>query len=346
MSNKAITGYAELKELAAKASPEFLELLRKQLGLKDRADNARDSYRENIPLCGKMMCIFRADFAAKRAGALGDNVKFTEHFKGLFGKAPDTRAFSCCNCYSSFVLTGKFSEEVYDNNPVDALQRASRIVSAVHDDLEHPAVAEVAALMPRLDTKKLKKLQRIQARIQEVTEGEGDKAVTKVVFISEEELDKQQANPGVVEQQPIADTLASSPSGLSAMLAAIAAVAQTTPDAGTGQILAQYPERLDIALTANVVEANGVKTRRFSAEQLMAWRNANQEPAVETEADRRASYEEAKELVAFYKAAFKDAGIKEGDWLQGTASLVGASVPAPEEAPAEHAQNGQLVPQT
>jgi hypothetical protein len=325
MDNKEITSYQELKELAEKANPQFLDMLKKQLRLKEKADNARDSYRENIPLCGKMMCVFRAEFAAKRGGALADDKSFSEHFKGLFGKVPDTRAFSCCNTYSSFVLTAKFSEEVYDQNPVDALQRASRIVAAVHHDLNHPAVAEVAALMPRLDKKKLEKLRRIQARIQNVTTGEGEKAVTSLVFISDEELSKQEANPGATEVQPIADQLSTTPTGLGAMTSAILAVAQTTSDAGTAQILAQFPDRLATALAANMVKGeNGVETRRWSAEQLNAWMNAGAAPHQQTEDDTRAEYELALENIKAIDAKLKEAGIKRNDWLEGKKSLVGA----------------------
>ena len=320
--------YADILKVATEAPPEFHEMIKREVKLKVRLADARDTYQENLPHLGKLLCVSKIQFEEnKKAGRLPSAMKFAKYFEGLYGEgAMDTRAYSLSNTFDSFVLTGKISEHDYDEgNTVDALQRASRIVTAVGYDLEHAAVAEAAALLKVSDKKKLKKLARIQARIQEVTEGEGEKAVIKIVFISEEELDRQAANPGVTEQQPIADNLAQSPSGLAAMLAAIAAVAQSTNDAGTAQILAQFHERLDTATTANVITApDGRQSPRWSEEQLMAWNNAKGAIQNKTEEQTRFEYELAVEMVAKTNELLKGARIKKSDWLTGKASLIGA----------------------
>ena len=269
METKTLLKFAELQKLATDASPEFMQMVKAQLGMKKTADTARDSYRENIPYAGKLTCVARVQFDEMKAkGGVPKTIQFKDYFKGIYGDEPDTRVSSCSNTYASYVLTAKITEEVYDGNPVDALQRASRIVSAVNHDLTHPAVAEVASLLPKLDTKKLKKLARIQARIQEVTTGEGEKAVTTIKFLTEEELDKQLANPGVLETSAMAATLCSTPTGLGACIQELVAIGRTTENKESARALCHLQVQLMGALAENVDPA---KARRFPVEQLEAW---------------------------------------------------------------------------
>jgi hypothetical protein len=324
--------YAELLDLAIKAAPEFMETVKKELGYKTRAVKANDSYRNNLPILGKLLCVQRSRFEEMRKnGAVRRDAKFNTYFENLYGeKTMDTQAYSLSITFSAYVLTDRITEEEYDELiPVDALQRASRILSAVNDDLEHPAIAEAVTLLKKRSKKLLKELAELQSRIVETTDGEGEKAITKIVLITKEELEKRQANPGVLECQPIADQLSSSSTGLSAMLSAILAVAHNTSDAGTAQTLCQYPARLDTALGENTVEnADKTTTRRFSTEQLFAWRSAGEAPRNITEDDKRADYAAAVALVTEIEESLNANGIDPSDWTDGKASLLGETTPA------------------
>ena len=135
--------YAELLDLAIKAAPEFMETVKKELGYKTRAVKANDSYRNNLPILGKLLCVQRSRFEEMRKnGAVRRDAKFNTYFENLYGeKTMDTQAYSLSITFSAYVLTDRITEEEYDELiPVDALQRASRILSAVNDDLEHPAI--------------------------------------------------------------------------------------------------------------------------------------------------------------------------------------------------------------
>lgn len=312
--------YADLVKLAHEATPEFLDLAKGFVKAQKRLDNTREEVNDGVTYNGKVLCVLKADWLTARAEKkVMSHKSFPDHYEALMGHKPHNKAESCANAFSAYVLSpetiviGKemkdgvevdafgpcprhITEMDYDNCTAEAIQQASRVVSRVKDNLDHPALAEAASILRVRPAKSIAKLKRLCERIQYVETGEGDKIVTEIKFLTEEELDKQSANPGIVEVAEMANTLASSPTGLSAMVATILAAALTTENADYARQFCELNVKLPESLSKNVGKDG---KRRFPVEQLMAWGRAVMPPEPPRTLEMvQDEYMAARELIA------------------------------------------------
>ena len=231
------------------------------------------------------------------------NLTFPDYFESITGCRPSNRGQSCAKTYRSLVLTGKIAEGDYDEHTSDAIQTASRVISRVDDNLEHPAVAEAAAILRQRDRSAIAELKALLDRlIQDPNSGrvtlrravEDAGVEPKLSYVPALELARKIANEG--HQSVLAEPLKEK--------------ASLTADADEARSLAITAARIQANLESNC-DAQG--RRRFSDEMINSWTAQIGLPKIVTEETLRRDFEAAKMRLEETKRKLNEAGLAPAD---------------------------------
>jgi hypothetical protein len=158
--------YAELLRMHDAKPKEFAELARLFNLEGGKQGEAREKFRRRHQYAGKIICAARTAWEHLRSGR-GTRQSFLDYFEALTGQRPSNRGQSCAKAYRELVLTGRISEDDYDIHSSEAIQMASRVISKIGDDLNAPAIVEVATILRGRSRATLRELRALLARLHE-----------------------------------------------------------------------------------------------------------------------------------------------------------------------------------
>ena len=138
--------YAELGRLVMENPDRFAELA-KAFNKDDATEETRGNHSCRNQYAGKILCAARATWEELRQQARTRHQTFPDYFEAQNGCRPSNHGQSCAKTYRNMVLTGKIEEADYDKCSSEAIETASRIISKVDDEFNHPAVAAAASIL-------------------------------------------------------------------------------------------------------------------------------------------------------------------------------------------------------
>lgn len=166
-AEEILPNYAELVlMLQAEKSERFAELARTYNP--DVAPDEDPKGTQNPQqYAGKLLCAARTMWEALKQEGRSRRQEFPDYFESVTGCLPSSHAQSCAKTYRNMVLTGKITEADYDENSSNAIQTASRIISKVGDDINHPSVVAAALSLRQRGPVVIKELRALLDRLQD-----------------------------------------------------------------------------------------------------------------------------------------------------------------------------------
>lgn len=225
---------------------------------------------------------------------------FPDYFIAQNGCRPSNHGQSCAKTYRNMVLTGKITEADYDQNSSEAIETASRIISKVEDDINHPAVAAAASILHQRSRSAIKDLKTLLDRLI------ADPTTGRITLLDEGQAADLGARPmSYAPALELAFKIAKE--GHHSVLASpLKEMAASTSQLEEARSLAIAAANIRASLANNRDEQG---RRRFSDELIAGWSTPEGTVSVVTSDSLKADYATAKRRVEEIEGKLKEVGV-------------------------------------
>lgn len=227
----------------------------------ERLDRLQKEIKESTPVRGKYIFLLRGEWEdGLRNGGVAKSTSFVAYHKNQCGVGPNNHAESCANTWAVAVALGHMTEQDYDCNSTEALERASRIFSKANDVKgTHPASVAAIALLKLRPAKILKMLKDISDRISNekvatVDETGAETVVETIVLLDNDAAAAKADHIDPLKAAEMIDHILRT-GNLSAIIGGLMAHAKTTESETDAEQLVSLSMELCPALTENVITA-------------------------------------------------------------------------------------------
>jgi len=313
--------YEELRALQTENQEQFAKLTKTFNADDDSIQDALKKLRHRHKNAGKALTLARERWEELKQTKLGTRQSFPDYFESRYGCRPSNEGYSCARTYRLLVLTEKIRERDYDENPTEAIRWASRILSKINDDADHPAVAEAASILRQRSGTPIKELKALIARLAE------EPATGNMKLLNKEQADELNAVPiDYRSASKLASRIAKE--GQYWVLAgALEKEAASTPDLQEARELAFAAAKIRASLSNNRDEHG---QRRFSDETIAAWMEQAAPARVVTPETMKADYAATAGLLQEKAKKLKEAGIEPPQLTVRPGTAIQNFTPAPE----------------
>ena len=280
--------YAELVRLLKMEKPERFAELARAFNADDVFEDARKNHHFRHQYAGKILCAARTKWESLQQQRRTYHQTFPDYFEKQNGCRPSNRGQSCANTYRTMVLTGKIAEADYDENTSEAIQTASRVITKVHDKVNHPAVDAAALILRQRSQSSTKELEALLDRLVK------DPVTGQVKLLDKAQAAELNARPlGYSPAMALAFRIAKE--GHHSVLAApLKQIAASTSRLEEARSLAVVAANIRASLASNRDEHG---QRRFSDELIAAWSTPKGSIPLVTSESLKADYATAKRRV-------------------------------------------------
>lgn len=164
---------------------KLIELAKSAHVTAEKASKFNADHRATFPALGKVIAALKFHFNKEAQGnSLVSTMTFPEFYKMKTGGKPNNHAESCAKAYGAFVDNGLITEQDYDYNTADALEKSAAIVTKVAGDLTSKHIIDAAEILKTRPKDAIKRLLAIIEQIDGPKTIEADKAAEylKLIF--------------------------------------------------------------------------------------------------------------------------------------------------------------------
>lgn len=249
---------------------------------------------------GKILCAARTAWDELRLRGQWVHQSFPDYFEAQNGCRPSNHGQSCAKTYRNMVLTGKISEADYDQNSSEAIETASRVISKVEDDVNHPAVLAAASILRQRPRTAIRDLRTLLDRLI------ADPVTGRMVIVDGAKADH-------LGDQPMSYTPAlelafkiAKEGHHSVLVSPLKEMAASTSRSEEARSLAIAAANI-LAGLANNRDEQG--RRRFSDEMIADWSTPEASVSIVTSESLKADYATAKKRVEEIEGKLKEVGV-------------------------------------
>ena len=285
--------YAELGRLQMENPERFAEIAR-TFNKDETLEVGRNQY------AGKILCAARTMWDELRQQGQNRLQTFPDYFEAQYGCRPSNHGLSCAKTYRNMVLTGKIAEADYDKNSSEAIETASRVISKVADDINHPAVTAAASILRQRSRSAIKDLKALLER------WIADSPTGRMTLLDEDQAAGHGVRP--MSYSPALELAFNiAKEGHHTVLAApLKEMAASTSQLEEARSLAIAAANIRASLANNRDEQG---RRRFSDEMIADWSKPDSTISVVTSDSLKVDYAAAKRRVEEIEGKLKEVGV-------------------------------------